>query len=827
MATAEVLRYKVVVDASDASMRMNKFANTTKGATSSASAGFASLTAAVNPYVLAVAAATAAAYGLAKGIKFSVDKTIDFEAAMANVASLVDTSKVDIKGLGSELKALGPEYGTATENALALYDAVSARGNLALKGGGAVEFIRQSAIAAKAGLVDTKTAVDAGTSLINAYGLESKKVTDVFDQMFVAVKAGKTTFGELAQSIGKVAPIAKSAGVNSDELLGSISALTKQGIKTKEAITALKAAFSNIIKPQNKAADMADELGLQFDSTALKSKGLLGFMKELQKTLQKKNALGADGMVKSADKMSKAVELDIDKFAKLFGSVEALNAMLALASQTGGEDFTQIMEDMKKSSGETETAFKKQTSTMKGSIDKWDAALEKLGITVGEKLIPVLQPMLEWAIKVVEKMGPVIDSFAKFVKWIIDGIKWLESFSLSIGPLKVSLADFIVPWHGVITVIKNTWEALKLLIEWLGNAGKAVANSSIGKGLKKVFDTIVAPFEFVANKIKDLIDYIVRLINKIPGIKIKLGEDIPTIDLAAEQAKEQAKQIADLAKLWGEVGIDIESAIKQIENSFKLMDEPIKVPEFVKTFKDLESWLRSMARMNPEIIIDIKGSGSSVAPLGEKIKEMAGLMDEFGNQIEKEHPTLTVAFQDITGDSLSTAMSTLEGQFNNMFDSIIAGTFNVKESFKGMVTSIMAAVGKMLASQAIASFVGMLGSSIGSMFGGGSPYIPALAEGGKTRRGKAHLVGERGPELFVPDRAGSVMPNGSFGGGGSFTNVNNITVESSGGNADEDRKQANDIARAIDEKIKMQIAKQMRPGGVLNPTRNVAMGMGR
>lgn len=42
--------------------------------------------------------------------------------------------------------------------------------------------------------------------------------------------------------------------------------------------------------------------------------------------------------------------------------------------------------------------------------------------------------------------------------------------------------------------------------------------------------------------------------------------------------------------------------------------------------------------------------------------------------------------------------------------------------------------------------------------------IPMLAGGGTARAGMAHIVGERGPELFVPGRTGTVIPNHDLGG---------------------------------------------------------------
>lgn len=54
-------------------------------------------------------------------------------------------------------------------------------------------------------------------------------------------------------------------------------------------------------------------------------------------------------------------------------------------------------------------------------------------------------------------------------------------------------------------------------------------------------------------------------------------------------------------------------------------------------------------------------------------------------------------------------------------------------------------------------------SGLGDIFGG------FFADGGRPPVGKASVVGERGPELFVPDSAGTVIPNGGMGGGNSIT----------------------------------------------------------
>ena len=79
-------------------------------------------------------------------------------------------------------------------------------------------------------------------------------------------------------------------------------------------------------------------------------------------------------------------------------------------------------------------------------------------------------------------------------------------------------------------------------------------------------------------------------------------------------------------------------------------------------------------------------------------------------------------------------------------------------------------------SNALSNFAGSLFSGGGDLYGpaetGGGPAAPARALGGPVSRGNPYMVGERGPELFVPGSNGRIIANNKMGGG----NVMNVTV---------------------------------------------------
>jgi hypothetical protein len=91
------------------------------------------------------------------------------------------------------------------------------------------------------------------------------------------------------------------------------------------------------------------------------------------------------------------------------------------------------------------------------------------------------------------------------------------------------------------------------------------------------------------------------------------------------------------------------------------------------------------------------------------------------------------------------------------------------------------------------------------------PPLPALANGGIAMAGQAHIVGERGPELFVPRRTGTVVPNNAMGGANVVVNV-----DASGSSAQGDGQQAKALGQAIGVAVQAELIKQKRPGGLLS-----------
>jgi len=89
--------------------------------------------------------------------------------------------------------------------------------------------------------------------------------------------------------------------------------------------------------------------------------------------------------------------------------------------------------------------------------------------------------------------------------------------------------------------------------------------------------------------------------------------------------------------------------------------------------------------------------------------------------------------------------------------------------------------------------------------------LPGFANGGRPAVGRPSIVGERGPELFVPDRAGTILPNGVGMGGTTIT----VNVDASETSADASSGQGAQLGKAIGLAVQQELLKQKRPGGLL------------
>jgi TP901 family phage tail tape measure protein len=311
----------------------------------------------------------------------------DFNAAMANVGTLIPGQTKRLQELKTELLDLS-KVTAINERELAeggLYQTISAFGDSA-------ETMGRLAIvakAAKAGMSTTAESLSLLSSVTQGFGDTSEKaVQKAADLAFLTVKLGKTTYPELASSMGRDVAMADALKVSQDELFASFATLTTIS-DTAEVATQLASLFGALIKPTEGMSKAAKKLGFESSVAMIRE---LGFTKTIQSLAQVTGG-------------------STEKLGKLITRKEGLQAVLALTG-TQADTYIKKLEAMRQSSGALDDAFKAQTEGINKTGFAFDQSVQQIRvmfIEIGDKLMPILAKLLPHVSNLIDKFNSLSD----------------------------------------------------------------------------------------------------------------------------------------------------------------------------------------------------------------------------------------------------------------------------------------------------------------------------------------------------------------------------------------------------------------------------------
>ena len=294
---------------------------------------------------------------------------MDFEEAMAKVSLMVDENEVDMKQLEENVKSLSNTYGISTkEIANALYETMSA----GISAADSIEFLEVAIKNSRGGVTETTTSVNTLTNVMNAYNIETDRAIEISDKLLMLQKFGKTTVGEFGNELGRLAPLGAQVNMSVEEMFGSIATLTKNSIQSSQAITGMRSIISSVISPTAEATKEAQRLGLQFNASALQGKGFEKFL----------------------DDVVKKTRGNTESLTKLFGNVNALNAIMLLTSEKGSKDFKEALDAINDATGMTDESMEK-LDTRSQRLRETIESLKNGLADAGNAILPILDTILK------------------------------------------------------------------------------------------------------------------------------------------------------------------------------------------------------------------------------------------------------------------------------------------------------------------------------------------------------------------------------------------------------------------------------------------------
>jgi len=225
---------------------------------------------------------------------------------------------------------------------------------------------------ATAGAVDMVTAADITTNILAGYGMaieDLSKATDVLVAAFTGANVNLQLLGETFKYVG---PVAKSAGMEFEEITAAAALLGNAGIQGSIAGTSLKSAISRLISPSNTAARILKRLGVETTT----SEGKLRSLADIIDDLSKAGATAADVM-------------------RIFG-LRAGPSMARLLD-VGADALRQYTQRLRDSEGWAELIEAEQMQSFNAQFDLTKNIIHAFSVELGDVLLPYMKT-LNWLI---------------------------------------------------------------------------------------------------------------------------------------------------------------------------------------------------------------------------------------------------------------------------------------------------------------------------------------------------------------------------------------------------------------------------------------------
>ncbi|HFK9825835.1 phage tail tape measure protein [Listeria monocytogenes] len=334
--------------------------------------------------------------------------------------------------------------------------------------------------AARASGDDFETVMSVTTSTLEQFGMISKdtnkqmeytnKVADVLTYVADKTAAG---FSDMGTAMNYVGPISHSLGYSLTDTAAAVGLLSNRGIEGQKAGTGLRGMLTSLLKPSKSAAEAMSAVGLTIEDNN-------GNMKTLPTLLDDIN-----------DKTKKMTKTQKNSFLTMIFGREPLSAVNTLL-EAGGDSLRKYSKGADEANGYTKQVADNMRKAGKFGVDQFKASLEVLEQNVGQKLMPALTPIIEWANKMIDKFNDLSGAQQQsIIKWA--GVIAAAGPMLMIGGKLVSMTGGLIKGFAGFGKILGLGSKLAPLAAGFGATTTAVEGTSLAAaGLAGSFGALPA-----------------------------------------------------------------------------------------------------------------------------------------------------------------------------------------------------------------------------------------------------------------------------------------------------------------------------------------------
>lgn len=605
--------------------------------------------------------------------------------------------------------------------------------------------------AAAAG-TDLGSTADWITDIMAAFGLEAGQAGYVIDALVAASLSGSASVEDLAMGFQNAGGIAALFGMSVDETAAALQIFSENGIKGAEAGTQLKSMLTAMMRDTPEVQAAWAELGVSmFDAQ--------GNARDLDSVIDDLNVAMAD--------MSQEERIAyIQTLAGSYGQA-GLAALLA----AGGID---DMQDSMAGAADAATVAESKMGGWRGMLENLSGSLETFQIQVltpfiNDKLIPlgdkvagVVNKMTAWAAANPETANTIVMIAAALgvlgPTMLIAG-KIINSTTAILSTMGTAIGFLTSPIGLVIVAIGL------LAYAWYTNFGgfrDAIdrVRGSLDKMPASIKGAILA-VEIFAVAMLTLSALGISTATAFGALGTAIGFLLSPIGLVL-------LAIAALGLAWATNFGGMQEAVNLLRTSLDEKDIPGALKAILWILLaipiGIASWIGAMAGIDvPEGLKAWEGVINNVKII---LEALPGAIDAWlQNQLGINVPEGLSAWQ-ITIDSIKALVQWVADNAGTLLSSIHIAIPQSLKDFASTVSGIVDGLGKINGNTELIPGSGISVNNIGGLF---------RASGGPVSSGQPYIVGEEGPEWFVPSQNGTVLPNGTQPAAGGNTIY--ITVE--------------------------------------------------
>lgn len=441
---------------------------------------------------------------------------------------------------------------------------------------------------------------------------------------------------------------------------------------------------------------------------------------------------------------------DVESAASLLGKTlgSATNALARYGIQvdpaaTASEKLAQIVGS--RTLGAAFNVAQAQAQTLGGRLAQLNNALgdtRELGGEVVARALGLGDATGGLVQKVQDLNDRIAANMDRWVAWTRVGVESLQAVGVSLFEL-----------------VRITWN--------VGNA--------IGRILDLAFQSLVVAFKVAMNGVVAVANGVLDQVNRLPGLDIQFrfsefdaARSIDYFRLQARNLKGDVDQIgrstSNLVDRW----FDVADAVATAQNTAAGNSRPLaqaSVSGAGAGGGGLFEGLPGVTGPNLRTLNPLEVLGESTEETDRRLRYFwAGqrlLAYDFAEAVE------------VAGRKME-YLTDIGVEFGNLFAGALAGAVDDGLAsftrFRDQVLAMLAQIAARFAVFQLLSLIPGLGG-VATAFGTASGFLEARASGGPVISGRPYLVGERGPEVFVPNSAGGILPNGGLRAQLSLSNL--------------------------------------------------------